>query len=221
MANYFKPNTIKVCDIPVLETPIENEELLLSCQLTQFDREGYELLPIEQEFYKAAGVVLHTEKVLAHESGNEEGWRAFIQPWFEQVNNSVLFKLDHSFCVTRYELDGKAREQVAKFAKKRPELNKLLNSRAKWGADFCVDYITKSGCMELIHWEWDFLTSCSLQQHINTMQERVANTDWDSIIDAVSIFKNNNGNVEADVEGNFKAALFGLPKAFRLFKTLE
>ena len=28
--------------------------------------------------------------------------------------------------------------------------------------------------------------------NINTMQERVANTDWDGIIDAVSIFKNNN-----------------------------
>ena len=105
MANYFKPNKIEVCEIPILEVPIENEELLLTCQLAQFDREGYELLPIEQEYYKSAGVKLHTEKVLAHESGSSEGWQAFVQPWFEQVDDSVLFKLDHSFCVTRYELD--------------------------------------------------------------------------------------------------------------------
>jgi hypothetical protein len=190
--------------------------------MEQFDREGYELLPIEQEYYKASGISLHAEKVLAYESGNSDGWHAFIQPWFVQKNKKSFFRLDHSFCLTRYKLGGKAREQVAKFAKKRPELNKLLCSRAKWGADFCVDFVTKNTCMELIHWEWDFLSGQELLDHCKIMEERVAFTDWDNILNSITVLKMNNVcDIEAEIEGNFKAALFGLPKAFRLYKTLE
>ena len=68
----LKANKINLSHTPYLEVPIENEELLLTCQLSQFDREGYELLPIEQEYYKAAGVSLHTENVFAQESGNKD-----------------------------------------------------------------------------------------------------------------------------------------------------
>ncbi len=159
MANLFLPNTIRVPEVPYLTQPIENEELLLTCQLTQFDREGYELLPIEQLYYEANGVTLHTEKVLAHESGNADEWKAFVQKWFEPTaySNPLWFKLDHSFCVVRYAFSGPARTQIHKFVEKRPELIKLLNIRPKWGADFCVDYVTPEECFELVHWEWDFL----------------------------------------------------------------
>ena len=220
MANLFSPNIVQVPEVPYLTQPIENEELLLTCQLTQFDREGYELLPIEQMYYEANDVTLHTEKVLAHESGNADEWKAFVQKWFEPVAYSdPLFKLDHSFCVTRYAFSGPARSQIHKFAEKRPELIKLLNIRPKWGADFCVDYVTSEECFELIHWEWDFLNINEFTAHIEKMEKVVEKTRWADIVNAVTIFRRNYTVLDSETEGNFKANLFGLPKAFRLYKS--
>lgn len=221
MANLFLPNTIRVPEVPYLTQPIENEELLLTCQLTQFDREGYELLPIEQLYYEANGVTLHTEKVLAHESGNADEWKAFVQKWFEPTAYSkpLWFKLDHSFCVVRYAFSGPARTQIHKFVEKRPELIKLLNIRPKWGADFCVDYVTPEECFELVHWEWDFLNINEFSEHIQKMEKVVEKTRWADIVNAVTIFRRNYTVLDSETEGNFKANLFGLPKAFRLYKS--
>ena len=220
MANMFKPNFVEIPAVPVLTKPIENEELLLTCQLTQFDREGYELLPIEQEYYKSNNVVLHTEKVLAHESGNSNEWKAFVQKWFEQTPFTPDYlKLDHSFGVVRHAFDGEAKEQIQKYAKKRPELNKLLNIRPKWGTDFCVDYVVENDCFELIHWEWDFIRVEELHNHMMTMEQMVEIAQWDNIINAVRLFRQSTDNFDSEAEGNFKANLFGLPKAFRLYKS--
>ncbi len=221
MANLFLPNTIRVPEVPYLTQPIENEELLLTCQLTQFDREGYELLPIEQLYYEANGVTLHTEKVLAHESGNADEWKAFVQKWFEPTaySNPLWFKLDHSFCVVRYAFSGPARTQIHKFVEKRPELIKLLNIRPKWGADFCVDYVTPEECFELVHWEWDFLNINEFSEHIQKMEKVVEKTRWADIVNAVTIFRRNYTVLDSETEGNFKANLFGLPNAIRLYKT--
>lgn len=215
------PNTPRVPEAPFLTRPIENEELLLTCQLTQFDREGYELLPIEQEYYKANNVVLHTEKVLAHESGGTDEWKAYVQKWFEPTKQSnSFFKLDHSFCVVRCAFYGEARAQIHKYVERRPELIKLLNIRPKWGTDFCVDYITSEECFELIHWEWDFLNINEFATHIEKMEKVVEKTRWHDIVNAVTIFRRNYTIFDSETESNFKANLFNLPKAFRLYKSL-
>ena len=220
MGKLFIPNTVRVPEAPYLTQPIEEEKLLLTCQLSQFDREGYELLPIEQIYYEANNIALHTEKVLAHESGNAYEWKAFVQKWFEpEPYGSFLFKLDHSFCVVRYAFAGEARAQIQSYAEKRPELNKLLNIRPKWGADFCVDYIAPEETFELVHWEWDFLNVYELKSHIEKMEKVVAGTAWFDILNAVKIFRRNYTVLDAETEGNFKANLFGLPKAFRLYKS--
>ncbi len=221
MANFFTPNTVKVPEAPYLTQPIEEEELLLTCQLTQFDREGYELLPIEQEYYMSNGIELHTEKVHAIESGNKDEWKAFAQKWFESAKNcsNDFLKLDHSFCVTRYAFNGAARAQIHKYVEKRPELNKLLNIRPKWGTDFCVDYISADECFELVHWEWDFLNVSKLTEHIEKMEKVIENTRWVDIVNTVKIFRNNCAGLDSEAEGNFKANLFGLPKAISLYKT--
>lgn len=218
----FRANLIDVPLNPVLTKPIENAELLTTCQLTQFDREGYELLPIEQEYYKSNNVALHTEKVLGHESGNSNEWKAFVQKWFEQTPSTPDYlKLDHSFCVVRYGFDGEAKEQIKECAQYRPELNKLLNIRSKYGADFCVDYVTDDDCFELIHWEWDFLYKEDLFDHLVNMEQVVDIAQWDSIINTVKLLKQNSDSFDSEAEGNCKAALFGLPKAFRLYKTFR
>lgn len=222
MPKLFVPNTLQVPEAPFLTQPIENEELLLTCQLTQFDREGYELLPIEQEYYRANDVVLHTEKVLAHESGDADEWKAFVQKWFEPgPAESFLYKLDHSFCVVRYAFSGDARAQIHRYVEKRPELNKLLNIRPKWGADFCVDYVSTDDTFELVHWEWDFLSMHELAEHVENMEKVVEKTRWSDIVDVVKKYRSSYFELDSEAEGNFKAALFGLPKAFRLYKTFS
>lgn len=215
----FKPDKIDLPTLPYLLAPIENEELLYTCQLSQFDREGYELLPIEQEYYKANDIILHEEKVFAHESGNANGWSAVIQKWFQQTDTSSVFKLDHSFCVVRYAFAGEALKQIQNASKRRPELSKLFNIIPKWGHDFCVDYVTPDRSYELIHWEWDFRTHDLFDIHRDTMEQIVTKTNWEEINNCVLTYKNNERDFTADVEGDFKANLFGLHKAFRLYKS--
>jgi len=215
----FKPNRITLPTIPHLVKPIENEDLLYTCQITQFDREGYELLPIEQEYYRASGIGMHNEKVFAHESGNPDGWSAVIQRWFEQVDSNSPYVLDHSFCVVRYSFEGEAKKQIQRAAKKRPELSKLLHIKPKWGHDFCVDYVQSDHSYELVHWEWDYRNFEEFDLHRDCLEIIVQKTDWEAIHQAVKTFRICMPHAEADVEGNFKTNMFGLHKAFRLFKS--
>lgn len=205
-----------------LTTPIDwSDDQFFSCQLTQFDREGYELLPIEQAYYKANGLTLHREDVLAHESGQNEGWHAISYNWFKQVENHTNLFLDHSLVVQRFGFEGEALDQLKYYSKYRPELKKLINTKTKWGHDFCLDWIDGDGVVEVIHWEWDFRDYDSYLNHKKHMEEMVKETNWEFFARyIIGRFKNAPLSLTSEELGDAKANYFGLDKAFRLYKTL-
>jgi hypothetical protein len=191
-----------------------------TCQLTQFDREGYELLPIEQEYYKANGITLHREDVLAHESGQTQAWFARSCPWITQVQKHPNLYLDHAIVVSRPSFEGEALKQLKHQAQYRPELLKLINTRAKWGHDFCLDWIDEHSVTEVIHWEWDFLDFNDFQNHRLQMENLIQNTNWISHShDVIKKYQNHKTETSEEL-GDAKAAELGLQKAFRLYKTL-
>ena len=217
----------------VLPTNLSNKELIttpidwspdqfFSCQLTQFDREGYELLPIEQEYYKAEGLTLHREDVLAHESGQADGWQAISYNWIKQSYKHPNLFLDHSLVVQRLGFGGEALAQLEEYAKVRPELAKLVNTKTKWGHDFCLDWIDEDGVTEIIHWEWDFRSFREYDLHRIDMEKHIQSIDW--LVYAKGVlgsFKDDHLNhLTSEEIGDAKAKQIGLDKAFRLYKTL-
>jgi hypothetical protein len=205
-----------------LNIPINwSKDQFFSCQLTQFDREGYELLPIEQEYYKAAGFNLHKEDVLAHESGQgDQGWQAICNNWVVQTQQHPNIFLDHSLVVHRLGFGGEALEQIKHYSEYRPELAKLIHTKTKWGHDFCLDWIDEDGVTEIIHWEWDFRNFEEYDKHRQYVEKLITDTNW--ITHSKHILDKFKGvhNMISEQIGDLKAKELGLSKAFRLFKTL-
>jgi hypothetical protein len=207
----------------ILTTPIDwSSDQFFDCQLTQFDREGYELLPIEQEYYKAEGLMLHREDVLAHESGQQGGWHAISYNWIKQKEKHPNLFLDHSLVVQRLGFGGEALKQLESYAKVRPELAKLINTKTKWGHDFCLDWIDKDGVTEIIHWEWDFRSFREYDIHREDMEKHITSINWLEYAKGVlNNFKlKDSQELTSEEIGDAKAKQIGLEKAFRLYKTL-
>lgn len=218
----FEVLQTKLTNKHVLTRPIDwSQDEFLTCQLSQFDREGYELLPIEQEYYKAENYLLHKENVLAHESGQgEAGWHAILNSWITQTEKHPNLYLDHSLVVHRLGFGGEALQQIEYYSKQRPELQKLIHTKTKWGHDFCLDWIDEDGVTEIIHWEWDFRSFEDYTNHRIQMEELVYNTDWISHSAKIIAKYKKEYNKTSEEVGDEKASEIGLPKAFRLFKTL-
>jgi hypothetical protein len=218
----FKACVTNLSSQAALTTPIDwSDDQFFSCQLTQFDREGYELLPIEQEYYKANGIGLHKENVLAHESGQNDGWHAVSYNWFKQNKIHPNLFLDHSLVVQRFGFEGEALAQLQHHSKHRPELKKLINTKTKWGHDFCLDWIDNDSVIEIIHWEWDFRDYQSYTDHKKFMEEMVEQTDWEFFAKyIIGKFRDASLDLTSEEIGDAKANYFGLSKAFRLYKTL-
>ena len=201
-----------------LTVPIEHEELLFECALDNWDREGFELLPIEQEYYRANGIALTQKDVIAKESGAGDHWKASIQKWFVQEVAHPNIYIDHSYVCVGYELAGAAREQVARIAKQRPELNKFLYTRRKYGTDFCIDWIDEFGVTEIVHFEWDFLARdyARLIEHYELVERKILTIDWPHLAKHIMDQRSKWEQLDSDSQGDFKAKYLGLPQAFRL-----
>jgi hypothetical protein len=218
----FKVLRTNLANITELTVPINwSDDQFFSCQLTQFDREGYELLPIEQAYYEAAGFSLHKESVLAHESGQgTEGWQAICSDWVVQEKQHPNLFLDHSLVVHRLAFGGEALKQIQHYSEQRPELAKLIHTKTKWGHDFCLDWIDEDGVTEIIHWEWDFRDFKEYEWHRKYAENLVIHTDW--IEHSKYILNKFKGvhNMISEHIGDLKAKELGMSKAFRLYKTL-
>jgi len=216
----FAANTIHFKDITLSEPISDSEEIFMKYELDNFDREGYELLPIEQEFYKANNIGLSFKEVYAKESGQENGWFASTQKWITQKQSHPNIYLDHSFCVSRYGYSGKALEQLKHWAIYRPELNRLIYTKPKFGLDFCLDWITPYGVIELSHIEWDFRSYKIFECHRKKFEDIILGVDWFSKAAEIIDRKMEWVFLDAEAQGNWKSKLIGLDTAFNLYKSI-
>jgi len=216
MINFYKINAPK--DI-YLSKPIQNEELLLKADISNFDREGYELLPIEQEFYKENGLILTFKDVFAKESGNDNGWHSVIQQWAYQEREDDIFLLDHSFCVFRFGYSGEAHKQLEKMSRFNRQLLKILSTRPKYGIDFCLDALLLDSAVEVCHFEWDFIKFDEFSEILRYFEKILIRVDWHDILSTILDYSAKIKDFHADDEGNFKTKLIGILPAFNLLKS--
>lgn len=183
-----------------------DEESILSASLNFFDREGYELAVLEQLIYRHEGINLCN--ILNHVSAGEE--------WFE--GNLPQVTIDHSALFTRYAYADDLRAQLLRLKSARPELNKLLCIKPKYGIDISIDYVDESNFIELFHVEKDFSDREAAENAKDKVQSIVVGTDWTDFAQYLLKHKAEWINLCSDDESDYKVRLLGLNRAFENIK---
>lgn len=133
-----------------------------------FDQNGYDLTVIEQHF---AGS--NAKKHREHRYSLKQKW--FIQD--AKIEGAVL---NHSLIFERKGYTGEALKELKLWARDLPLLHKIIAIRPKWGLDFSIDYVDRSGnAFEILHWEFDGFDYKEIQDTKIYMEPKLLAIDWE------------------------------------------
>lgn len=202
----------KVLKDITIEAPLDNEEFLLSCDIENVDRVGFDLTTIEQAYYKANGLDLNT-KVLLSKDSYKSSWDTVFGKWIlnSKIDDSTY--IDHSGLYGVYPFVGRAKEQIKKYIPQRPELAKLYNLKGKVGYDVCIDHINKEQVLEVVHIEHDYgLEDYELfLENKQKLEARLQSVDFNDLAHRA---------IYNQRDHDYKAGLLGFPKAFIYYNRL-
>ena len=196
---------------PQLRHTISNESLL-SIDMKYFDKEGFELNAVEQAYYRINGV--HIGKHL-HHTACQADW--ILGP--TEPRAGAYF--DHAMILTRWDYQGAARDQLEIAAQKRPQLNKLLKIKPKWGIDIAMEYQWPDGDItELFHIEIDKDNLDEIHEWKKKIEDIVLNTDWTKTAQGIMDRKSEWLDMNADDQSDWLCRFVGLPRAYDTIKVL-
>jgi len=207
----------------VINQPLKNGDILLTgaCHV---DHEGFDLNVLEQEFYRENGFLLSYDETWYKDGSQDGGTNAIIQPWATQLSpiQEGGFVLDHSHFVFKYPIVDEAEDQVRYYAKRRPELYRLISTKFKCGLDICIDMIRRERVEPIVHIEWDFDNYDDMFAEAVSVTSLLQNTDWESKTDKILEYNYNARQLKLDAfsQADFRAALFFRKKSYMLIPTL-
>jgi hypothetical protein len=173
-----------------------------------YDKDGFELTPLEQVYYTANGVELT----------NYLYNNACHKPWVEQDNESSGIVLDHSMTLQRYAFTEEAREQLLQKVKRYPILRKLLQTRPKWGLDFSVDYIDDEEVVDVFHFEFDSYSYDRIVEMHEWATKKIKEIDWVSGAQSIKARKDEWRDLDGHSQSNWKARFFGFETSEEICK---
>jgi hypothetical protein len=202
---------------PLPENVAEHVLLHSTCHV---DHEGFDLNEIEQAYYAHNDISLEHDTTWYKDGDAAKGAHAIIQPWLTQIGTSELI-LDHSQFVVRHPLSGDAAEQVKQYAKRRPELLRILSTSFKCGLDLCIDYLTEDLVQPVVHIEWDYNNFRDMVIDADYVETVLQYTDWNEIISVIKRFNRlSKGSLDAFQQADFRSMLLFGQKAYKLIPTL-
>lgn len=170
-----------------------------------FDQNGYDLTHIEQHYASSneADFATHRKHIVA-----------LKKPWFVQDRNYVEGAvLNHSLLFERKAYTGQALEQLKNWAQELPLLYKIIAMRPKWGLDFSMDYVDRTGnAFELLHWEWDsfdYEEICTIKTQVEPILKSI---DWDDAARVLLARKNEWFDLDFFAQSDWKCKYFGIIK---------
>lgn len=169
-----------------------------------FDQTGYDLTPIERRYARSNFTYYYGE----HPHRN-----AIKQDWFEPDRKNIEgTNLNHSNLYERKGYSGAAREQLERWAKEMPLCHKLLAIRPKWGMDFSVDWVDRSGnCFEVLHWEWDTFDADEAEDLKSFAEGRFNDLDWDDVAHRMLEHKSEWYDLDYFAQSHWKCKFVGMP----------
>jgi len=197
------------------ETPVcfeeVSEEKFTEHNVLYYDKDGFELTLLEQEFYYSSGYRRFMTNCLNHSC-----WQ---QPWMEISHNNFI--LDHALILHRCAFIDKAKEQLVKFLKKIPRLAYLLKCPVKWGLDLSLDFVDNNGNLtEVIHIEIDTKHYHEFLSQKEKLQTLVLSTDWEHFYKFLDQHRKKWDRLEGFDQNNWKARHLGFKKAESTLKAI-
>jgi len=202
----FSKKEYTLVDYPYLSEPIKDTRVFERLYYPEFfDRIGYELTYIESLYHKANGI-----DTLVLVPGSTTDASANIQDWIDQKQIHSNIFLDHAHIIVRYAYIGKAYNQIKKYAKQYPRLQKLLNIKPKFGYDFCIDYINHEKVFEICHIEHDFSNWKTFKRNFDWAENFILTTNWEEKANYLESTYNDWYTNDEYAQAQFKAKYFGI-----------
>ena len=168
-----------------------------------FDQTGYDLTPIERMFAIA-------NRARLSEFGNS-GKHNLKFDWFTQSLEIEGATLNHSYIFERKSFAEAALDQLNTWAKHMPLCYKLIAMRPKWGLDFSMDYVDRSGnAFEILHWEFDGFDYSEINDHKMQFQENIKNIDWNDAAQSMLQRKDEWHHLDYFPQSEWKCKYFGI-----------
>ena len=172
--------------------------------LDLFDQNGYDLTPLEQHF--AYGNKVKPKK-------HREHLRAIKQEWFTQLPTIEGSHLNHSLLFERKGYTGAALAELEHWAKTLPLINKVIALKPKWGLDFSMDYVDRSGnAFEVLHWEWDSFNYDEIQAVKLEIEPVLKAIDWQDAAQNILAKKDQWHHLDFFAQSAWKCEFFNIPK---------
>lgn len=112
---------------------------------------------------------------------------------------------------------GAALAQLEKLSETNPLVRKLIAIKPKWGIDFSLDYVSKTECFELFHYEWDTFNFTDVYIAKLTVENLVETTDFDRVAEDLIRRKHEWINLEFFEQSDWKCSYFGIsPEKFKM-----
>ena len=196
--NHFDPNGF-------WDKPVEKILFIPTAEdVALFDQNGYDLTDLEKHYAYS-----NWSKPKKH----REHRVALKQPWFTQEYAIEGAVLNHSLLFERKAYTGPALEQLQNWANDLPLIHKILAMRPKWGLDFSMDYVDRTGnAFELLHWEWDsfeYEEICAVKESVETI---IKNIDWDTAAKDLIKYKHQWHHLDFFAQSDWKCNYFGISK---------
>lgn len=172
--------------------------------LDLFDQNGYDLTEIEKHFASSNNTEIYNHR--SHRT-------AIKKPWFKQSSKIEGAVLNHSLLFERKGFAGEALVILKYWAREIPLIHKVIAIRPKWGLDFSMDYVDRSGnTFEVLHWEYDGFDYNEIQQVKEEVEPILYSIDWDDAGKQILSHKEDWYHLDFFSQSDWKCNYFGIPK---------
>jgi hypothetical protein len=191
-----------------LSKPVD-DSLLQPEKLRYFDKDGFELTPLELALYKQHKIPLGEH--LYHHCSQLD--------WIVQEDTPKKgVVVDHSMLLHRYSVSGDLRLQIFFAAKHEPIFQKLLAVHEKWGLDISLDYLDEQGVTELFHTEIDSREREDVQAMKERLERFVMSTDWEDVAKEFRARRAEWEQLSADDQNDWRCRFLGFNRAYLVKK---
>jgi hypothetical protein len=218
----FNPNGYwdKPIETSKINTDFTNPNTAVS-MLALFDQNGYDLTELEKVYAN-----FNDDQYANHRTHRF----AIKKPWYYQIPDAIEGPvINHCYLFERKGYSGAAKEQLESWAKgiendeisipPIPLYHKLLAMKPKWGIDFSMDYVDRSGnVFEIFHYEYDCFSATEAEEAKARLESVIENTDWNEAAKILLQRKEEWIHLPFFEQSDWKCAFFGLPS--EKFKTV-
>jgi hypothetical protein len=172
--------------------------------LELFDQNGYDLTPLEKHYAYSnnARPKLHRDHI-----------HALKYDWFTQEHKIEGSVLNHSFLFERKGYTGPALEELQYWARDLPLIYKIVAMRPKWGLDFSMDYVDRTGnAFEVLHWEYDGFDYQEIEEVRTQVEPVLLKIDWDDAAQYLLKHKDQWHHLDFFSQSEWKCHYFGIVK---------